>query len=210
MQSGVLAWRRMRRKVEKNATSLARRFRNLAGLKLLLLDELRALELAKRKAMSVLDEISEACSHRPQTLVEQASSDALCDTCLPYRMSLPHLTPLIQDDVAAATTAVHQVCPCVGRPSPYGRRSTDGEIWRDARRRPPAGGAGRSWGRRAACAGTAAWTMCGSAGRPACSAWRRAPWAPAATSHMRMLCARSADSIQSGSSPGPCTACLHY
>ena len=60
--------------MEKNATSLARRFRNLAGLKLLLLDEMRALELAKRKAMSVLDEISEACSHRPQTLVEQAST----------------------------------------------------------------------------------------------------------------------------------------
>ena len=71
-------WRRMRRKVEKNATSLARRFRNLAGLKLLLLDEMRALELAKRKAMSVLDELSEACSHRPQTLVEQASIPQTC------------------------------------------------------------------------------------------------------------------------------------
>ena len=71
-------WRRMRRKVEKNATSLARRFRNLAGLKLLLLDEMRALELAKRKAMSVLDEIAEACSHRPQTLVEQASTPQTC------------------------------------------------------------------------------------------------------------------------------------
>ncbi|CAK0735069.1 hypothetical protein CVIRNUC_000523 [Coccomyxa viridis] len=73
----------MRRKVEKNATSLARRFRNLAGLKLLLLDEMRALELAKRKAMSVLDELSEACSHRPQTLVEQASIPQTCSaaTC---------------------------------------------------------------------------------------------------------------------------------
>ena len=90
-------WCRMRRKVEKNATSLARRFRNLAGLKLLLLDEMRALELAKRKAMSVLHEISEACSHRPQTLVEQASSDQLCDTGLPCHMRLPHMAPLISE-----------------------------------------------------------------------------------------------------------------
>ena len=63
----------MRRKVEKNATTLARRFRNLAGLKLLLSDELRALEKAKRKAVSMLDDISEACTHRPQTLVEQVA-----------------------------------------------------------------------------------------------------------------------------------------
>ena len=62
----------MRRTVEKNATSLARRFRNLAGLKLLLSDELAALEAAKQKAVSALDELSEACTHRPQTLVEQA------------------------------------------------------------------------------------------------------------------------------------------
>ena len=63
---------RMRRTVEKNATSLARRFRNLAGLKLLLSDELAALEAAKRRAVSALDDLSEACTHRPQTLVEQA------------------------------------------------------------------------------------------------------------------------------------------
>ena len=100
-------WRRMRRKVEKNATSLARRFRNLAGLKLLLLDEMRSLELAKRKAMSVLDEISEACSHRPQTLVEQASSDRLCHDRLPCHMRLPQEAPLIQDHVAASRTAMH-------------------------------------------------------------------------------------------------------
>jgi hypothetical protein len=61
----------MRRKVEKNAASLARRFRSLAGLKLLLSDELRAMEAACRKALSMLDEITEACNHRPQTLVEQ-------------------------------------------------------------------------------------------------------------------------------------------
>lgn len=63
----------MRRKVEKNATTLERRFRNLAGLKLLLSDELRALDLAKRKAISMLDDISEACTHRPQTIVEQVA-----------------------------------------------------------------------------------------------------------------------------------------
>ncbi|CAL5225440.1 g8258 [Coccomyxa viridis] len=68
----------MRRKVEKNATSLARRFRNLAGLKLLLADELAALEAAKRKAVSALDELSEACTHRPQTLVEQAATCGRC------------------------------------------------------------------------------------------------------------------------------------
>ena len=68
----------MRRKVEKNATSLARRFRSLAGLKLLLSDELRALETALRKALSMLDEITEACNHRPQTLVEQVGSLRLC------------------------------------------------------------------------------------------------------------------------------------
>ena len=68
----------MRRKVEKNATSLARRFRSLAGLKLLLSDELRALEAARRKALSMLDEITEACNHRPQTLVEQVGSLCLC------------------------------------------------------------------------------------------------------------------------------------
>ena len=75
-------------------------------------------------------------------------------------------------------------------------------------RRPPAGGAGRSWARRAACAGTAAWTMCGWAGRPACSAWRRAHWAPAATSRMRTLCARSGNKIPTGSSPGLRSTCL--
>ena len=58
--------------MEKNATSLARRFRNLAGLKLLLSDELAALEAAKQKAVSALEELSEACTYRPQTLVEQA------------------------------------------------------------------------------------------------------------------------------------------
>ena len=107
--------------MEKNATSLARRFRNLAGLKLLLLDEMRALELAKRKAMSVLGEISEACSHRPQTLVEQAST---------LRPALSHEPAtrglLVKDHVAAAKPAMHevgwgQVCPCAGTPLNYRR-----------------------------------------------------------------------------------------
>ena len=64
--------------MEKNATSLARRFRSLAGLKLLLSGELRALEAARRKALSMLDDITEACNHRPQTLVEQVGSLCLC------------------------------------------------------------------------------------------------------------------------------------
>lgn len=71
--------RRMRRNVEKNASSLARRFRNLAGLKLLLADELAALEAAKRKAVATLDDLTEACTHRPQTLVEQVCCTS--DTC---------------------------------------------------------------------------------------------------------------------------------
>lgn len=60
--------------VEKNATALARRFRGLPGLKLLLAEEVRALGLARRRAMESLDELSQACVHRPHTLVEQVAS----------------------------------------------------------------------------------------------------------------------------------------
>lgn len=61
----------MRRKAERNATGLARRFSSLAGLKLLLADELRASALARTRAMAALEELSQACRHRPDTLVEQ-------------------------------------------------------------------------------------------------------------------------------------------
>lgn len=61
----------MRRKAEKNATSLARRFSNLAGLKLLLADELRASRNARQKAFASLEDLIEACNERPDTLVEQ-------------------------------------------------------------------------------------------------------------------------------------------
>lgn len=63
--------RRMRRKAERNATGLARRFSSLAGLKLLLADELRASALARARAMDAFEELSQACRHRPDTLVEQ-------------------------------------------------------------------------------------------------------------------------------------------
>ncbi len=61
----------MRRKSERNATGLARRFSNLAGLKLLLSDELRAGGNARRRALSAFEELSGAVQHRPDTLVEQ-------------------------------------------------------------------------------------------------------------------------------------------
>ncbi len=61
----------MRRKAERNATGLARRFSSLAGLKLLLADELRASALARMRAMVAFEELSLACRHRPDTLVEQ-------------------------------------------------------------------------------------------------------------------------------------------
>ena len=61
----------MRRKAERNATGLARRFSNLAGLKLLLSDELRVSGNARGKALGAFEELSAAVAHRPDTLVEQ-------------------------------------------------------------------------------------------------------------------------------------------
>ena len=90
--------------MEKNATSLARRFRNLAGLKLLLADELAALEAAKRKAVSALDELSEACTHRPQTLVEQVR-----------RISHACIKPIEQSQTALRTDG----CAAVACGAPY-------------------------------------------------------------------------------------------
>ena len=64
----------MRRKSERNATGLARRFSNLAGLKLLLADELRAGGNARRRALAAFEDLSAAVQQRPDTLVEQVAS----------------------------------------------------------------------------------------------------------------------------------------
>lgn len=61
----------MRRKAERNATSLARRFESLAGLKLLLSNELEASKEARDKALKMLEELSAAIDARPDSLVEQ-------------------------------------------------------------------------------------------------------------------------------------------
>ena len=71
---------RVRRKHEKNATSMARRFSSLAGLKLLVKNELTASATAREKALKTLQDITDVYHERPDSLVEQVS---------PSRMSRP-------------------------------------------------------------------------------------------------------------------------
>lgn len=63
----------MRRKTERNATSLARRITGLAGLKLLLRNELGASAAAREKALKMLQDLSDVYHARPDSLVEQVS-----------------------------------------------------------------------------------------------------------------------------------------
>lgn len=62
---------RMRRKTERNASSLARRITGLAGLKLLLRNELGASATARDKALKMLQDLSNVYHERPDSLVEQ-------------------------------------------------------------------------------------------------------------------------------------------
>ena len=61
----------MRRKTERNASSLARRITGLAGLKLLLRNELGASVTARDKALKMLQDLSNVYHERPDSLVEQ-------------------------------------------------------------------------------------------------------------------------------------------
>ncbi|EIE26712.1 hypothetical protein COCSUDRAFT_59229 [Coccomyxa subellipsoidea C-169] len=68
----------MRRKTERNATSLARRITGLAGLKLLLRNELGASAAAREKALKMLQDLSDVNHARPDSLVEQAATCGRC------------------------------------------------------------------------------------------------------------------------------------
>ncbi|CAL8467045.1 g6581 [Coccomyxa elongata] len=68
----------VRRKHEKNATSMARRFSSLAGLQLLLKNELAASATAKEKALKTLEDLTDVYHERPDSLVEQAATCGRC------------------------------------------------------------------------------------------------------------------------------------
>ena len=89
----------VRRKHEKNATSMARRFSSLAGLKLLVKNELTASATAREKALKTLQDITDVYHERPDSLVEQVTpsqksslSDALPHGNLRLSKAVNHVT----------------------------------------------------------------------------------------------------------------------
>lgn len=57
----------------KNATSMARRFRDLTGLSFLLDSELRALAAAQEAALEGLQQLRDECQQPTPQLIEQAA-----------------------------------------------------------------------------------------------------------------------------------------
>ncbi len=57
--------------MRQNATSLARRFKNLRGLQLLLQGELAAIRKAQTKSLEGLQQLTAECSQPSEQLVEE-------------------------------------------------------------------------------------------------------------------------------------------
>ena len=66
-----VAWRRYRQPTGQNATGLARRFTSLAGLKLLLVQELEAMQAARARALQPLNDLVTACTNPSEQVVQQ-------------------------------------------------------------------------------------------------------------------------------------------
>lgn len=62
---------RYQRLVRQNATSLARRFKNLRGLQLLLQGELAAIRKAQTESLEGLQQLTAECSQPSEQLVEE-------------------------------------------------------------------------------------------------------------------------------------------
>ena len=62
---------RYQRLVRQNATSLARRFKNLRGLQLLLHGELAAIRKAQAESLEGLQQLTTECSRPSEQLVEE-------------------------------------------------------------------------------------------------------------------------------------------
>ena len=62
---------RYRQPTGQNATGLARRFSSLAGLKLILVQEMEAMQAARGGALQPLDELVAACSPPSDQLIQQ-------------------------------------------------------------------------------------------------------------------------------------------
>lgn len=77
---------RYRQPTGQNATGLARRFNSLAGLKLILVQELEAIQGARTGALQPLDELASACAQLSDQLVQQV---CCCVTCRQSMFVLP-------------------------------------------------------------------------------------------------------------------------
>lgn len=169
-----LGCRRYRYKSSQNATSFARRFTRLAGLKLLLLNELDAQNKASASVLQALADLMKSCAELPPGFVEQVrllhDYFAFLFAFLrnftffsPFWLFFVYFNSRCADMCARACVRLEYEKP---------QDTSTFLIWAgmDGRRRGLAAGAEPSWVSRGPCALTVAWTSYPWPGSSACTA----------------------------------------